>query len=41
MNSDKRSELLRDLTPEIEKTGRSWYVVFGILLLVFLTGIYG
>ncbi len=41
MNSDKRSELLRDLTPEIEKTGRSWYVVFGILLLVFITGIYG
>ena len=41
MNSDKSSELLRDLTPEIEKTGRSWYVVFGILLLVFITGIYG
>lgn len=41
MNSDKRSELLRDLTPEIEKTSRSWYVVFGILLLVFITGIYG
>ena len=41
MKSDKRSELLRDLTPEIEKTGRSWYVVFGILLLVFITGIYG
>lgn len=41
MNGDKRAELLRDLTPEIEKTGRSWYVVFGILLLVFLAGIYG
>ncbi|MDM8003053.1 MAG: polysulfide reductase NrfD [Bacteroidota bacterium] len=41
MNRDKRAELLRDLTPEIEKTGRSWYVVFGILLLVFITGIYG
>lgn len=41
MNSDKRSELLRDLTPEIEKTSKSWYVVFGILLLVFITGIYG
>jgi molybdopterin-containing oxidoreductase family membrane subunit len=41
MNSDKRTELLRDLTPEIEKTSRSWYVVFGILLLVFITGIYG
>jgi molybdopterin-containing oxidoreductase family membrane subunit len=36
MNSDKRTELLRDLTPEIEKTSRSW-----ILLLVFITGIYG
>jgi len=41
MNSDKSTELLRDLTPEIEKTSRSWYVVFGILLLVFITGIYG
>lgn len=41
MNGDKRADLLSDLTPEIEKTGKSWYVVFGILLMVFITGIYG
>lgn len=40
MNKNNREALLRDLTPEISKTGRSWYIVFGILLLVFLTGIY-
>lgn len=40
MNRNNREALLRDLTPEIAKTGRSWYIVFGILLLVFLTGIY-
>lgn len=40
MNRNNREALLRDLTPEISKTGRSWYIVFGILLLVFLTGIY-
>lgn len=40
MNKNNREALLRDLTPEIAKTGRSWYIVFGILLLVFLTGIY-
>jgi len=40
MNKDKREELLRDLTPEIEKTSRNWYIVFGILLLVFMLGIY-
>ncbi len=41
MNRNNREALLRDLTPEIAKTSRSWYVVFGILLLVFLLGIYG
>ena len=41
MSRNNREALLRDLTPEIEKTGRSWYVVFGILLLVFIVGIYG
>lgn len=40
MNQNNREELLRDLTPEIEKTSRSWYIVFGILLLVFVVGIY-
>jgi molybdopterin-containing oxidoreductase family membrane subunit len=40
MNQNNREELLRDLTPEIEKTSRSWYIVFGILLLVFIVGIY-
>ena len=38
---NNREALLRDLTPEIAKTSRSWYIVFGILLLVFLLGIYG
>jgi len=36
-----RESLLKDLTPEIEKTGRSWYLVFGIFLLIFIVGIYG
>jgi molybdopterin-containing oxidoreductase family membrane subunit len=40
MNQNNREELLRDLTPEIEKTSRSWYIVFGFLLLVFIVGIY-
>jgi len=41
MSLKNREALLRDLTPEIARTSRSWYVVFGILLLVFLLGIYG
>ncbi len=41
MSLKKREALLRDLTPEIARTSRSWYIVFGILLLVFLLGIYG
>lgn len=40
MNHNNRDEFLRDLTPEIEKTSRSWYIVFGIMLLVFIVGIY-
>ena len=41
MNRTNRETLLSDLTPEIAKTGRSWYIVFGILMLVFIIGIYG
>jgi len=41
MNRTNREALLRDLTPEITKTSRSWYIVFGILMLVFIIGIYG
>ena len=41
MNRNKREELLRDLTPEIEKTSKSWYLVFAGLLVVFIIGIYG
>lgn len=41
MNQTNRESFLRDLTPEIAKTSRSWYIVFGILMLVFITGIYG
>lgn len=41
MNRTNREALLRDLTPEIGKTSRSWYIVFGILMLVFIIGIYG
>ncbi|MFZ2287374.1 MAG: NrfD/PsrC family molybdoenzyme membrane anchor subunit [Bacteroidales bacterium] len=41
MTLNNRESFLRDLTPEIAKTGRSWYIVFGALLLVFIIGIYG
>jgi len=41
MSRTNRETFLRDLTPEIEKTGRSWYVVFALLLLVFIAGICG
>lgn len=41
MNGTRREALIRDLTPEIGKTGRSWYIVFGILMLVFIIGIIG
>ena len=41
MSLKNREALLRDLSPEIARTSRSWYIVFGILLLVFLLGIYG
>jgi molybdopterin-containing oxidoreductase family membrane subunit len=41
MNRTNRESLLRDLTPEIAKTSKSWYIVFVILMLVFIIGIYG
>lgn len=33
--------LLKDLTPEIENTSKSWYFVFAGFFLVFALGIYG
>ncbi len=35
------SKLLKDLTPELEKTSTGWYITFFILLAIFFTGIYG
>lgn len=35
------STLLRDLTPEIEHTSRTWYFVFAGFFMVFAVGIYG
>lgn len=34
-------KLLKDLTPEIEKTSSGWYTTFAIFLGFFLVGIYG
>jgi Ni/Fe-hydrogenase subunit HybB-like protein len=39
MEIDKK--LLKDLTPEIERTGTGWYITFAIFLGFFLLGIYG
>ncbi|TFH38356.1 MAG: hypothetical protein E4G95_03765 [Bacteroidia bacterium] len=36
-----KSTLLKDLTPEIEHTSKTWYFVFAGFLLVFALGIYG
>ena len=34
-------KLLKDLTPEIERTSKSWYIIFGVFFAVFAVGIYG
>ena len=34
-------KLLKDLTPELEKTSTGWYITFIVLLGIFLIGIYG
>lgn len=39
--SEYKENLIRDLTPEIEKTSRSWYMIFGIFLVIFAYGING
>ncbi len=39
--SEFKENLIRDLTPEIEKTSRSWYMIFGIFLVIFAYGING
>jgi molybdopterin-containing oxidoreductase family membrane subunit len=39
MQTDKK--LLKDLTPEIERTGTGWYITFAVFMAFFLLGIYG
>ncbi|MHC1705343.1 MAG: NrfD/PsrC family molybdoenzyme membrane anchor subunit [Tenuifilaceae bacterium] len=39
MQTDKN--LLKDLTPEIEKTTISWYITFSVFFIVFVIGVYG
>lgn len=39
MQADKK--LLKDLTPELERTSTAWYVTFLVFLFVFAVGIYG
>lgn len=39
MNVD--NQLVKNLVPEIEKTSKSWYIIFSIFLAIFLVGIYG
>jgi molybdopterin-containing oxidoreductase family membrane subunit len=39
MQADKK--LLKDLTPEIERTTSGWYITFAVFLGFFLLGIYG
>jgi len=39
MQADRK--LLKDLTPELEKTSTGWYITFFIMLAFFIAGIYG
>lgn len=39
--SEFKKNLFKDLTPEIERTSRNWYIIFGLFLVVFAFGIYG
>ena len=34
-------KLIRDLTPELEKTSVKWYITFFFFFAVFAVGIYG
>jgi Ni/Fe-hydrogenase subunit HybB-like protein len=39
--NEYNDNLIKDLTPEIEKTSRSWYMIFGFFLVIFAYGING
>jgi len=38
---EANKKLLQDLTPEIERTGPRWYIIFAVFFLVFCVGVYG
>ena len=35
------SKLLREFAPQIEKTSKTWYIVFSVMFAFFLFGIFG
>ena len=39
--SEFKKNLFKDLTPEIERTSRNWYMIFGLFVVIFAFGIYG
>ncbi|MBT3208132.1 MAG: polysulfide reductase NrfD [Bacteroidetes bacterium] len=41
MNNSKVDQLLKEFTPELENTSKSWYFIFLICILIFAFGIYG
>ncbi len=41
MNTEANNKLLKDLTPEIERTSTGWYITFFLFLGFFLVGLYG
>jgi Ni/Fe-hydrogenase subunit HybB-like protein len=40
MKMEANRKLLKDLTPELEKTSAGWYITFVVLLVFFFVGIY-
>jgi molybdopterin-containing oxidoreductase family membrane subunit len=40
MNNTAAQNLLKEFSPQLEKTSKTWYIFFAICLLVFATGIY-
>ncbi len=41
MNNSKALDLLKEFSPQIEKTSKMWYIFFFICLLTFAFGVYG
>ena len=41
ISAEAKQNILKEFTPQIEKTSKSWYIIFACFLILYIIGMYG